>query len=63
MSDRTPQPHSPYPTLAQLRTECHRLVEVVSHRPGAMKLMIGVHRQLTMFAAYKANRRSPPRAP
>ena len=56
MSDRTPQPHSPSLTLAHLRAECHRLVDVVSHRPGAMKLMIGVHRQLQMFAGYKANR-------
>jgi hypothetical protein len=63
MSDRTPQPHSPYLTLAQLRAECHRLVDVVSHRPGAMKLMIGVHRQLQMFAGYKANRRSRFRPP
>ena len=56
MSDRTPQPHSSYLTLAQLRAECHRLLDVVACRPGAMKLMIGVHRQLQMFAAYKANR-------
>jgi hypothetical protein len=50
MSDRTP------PTLSQLKAECHRLLELVSRRPGAMKLMIGVHRQLQLFSAYKAKR-------
>ncbi|MBD2072412.1 hypothetical protein H6F86_00490 [Phormidium sp. FACHB-592] len=63
MSNHTPQPHSSHPTLAQLRTECHRLLEVVSRRPGAMKLLLGVHRQLTLFGGYKANRRSLSRPP
>ncbi|HEY9896356.1 MAG TPA: hypothetical protein V6D34_13275 [Candidatus Sericytochromatia bacterium] len=60
MSDR---PSSPLPTLSQLRAECHRLVDAVSHRPGSMKLMIGIHRQLQLFAGYKANRRALSRPP
>lgn len=52
-----PTPNIQHPTLAQLRAECHRLVDAVARRPGAMKLLLGVHRQLLMFAAYKGNRR------
>ncbi len=51
MSDR-----AAHPTLQDLKRECHRLLEVISHRPGAAKLMIGVHKQLQLFSQYKANR-------
>ena len=53
MSDRTDTP----PNLQTLKQECHRLIEAVARRPGAMKLMIGVQRQLQMFAAYKVDRK------
>jgi hypothetical protein len=42
--------------LAQVKRECHRLIEIVATRPGAMKLMIGVRNQLKLFSQYKANR-------
>ena len=45
------------PDLAQLKRQCHQLIEVVSHRPGALKLMLGIHQQLQIFSAYKMNRK------
>lgn len=51
-----PTPNAQHLTLNALRLECHRLVDAVSRRPGAAKLLLAVHKQLTLFAAYKANR-------
>lgn len=48
------------PTLSQLKDECHRMLDRVARRPGAMKLLLGVQRQLQLFAGYKANRRYSP---
>lgn len=53
MSDRTDTP----PNLQTLKQECHRLIEAVARRPGAMKLLLGTLLQLQMFADYKSNRR------
>lgn len=62
MSEK-PTPNSQHITLNVLRLECHRLVDVVSRRPGAMKLLLGVRSQLLLFAGYKSNRRSHLRPP
>lgn len=48
-------PNQP-PTIASLKSECHALIEVVSRRPGAIKLLVGVRNQLIMFSQYEANR-------
>jgi hypothetical protein len=53
--DYTTQPEQP-PTIASLKRECHRLIEVVSRRAGAIKLLLGIRQQAQMFADYKANR-------
>lgn len=55
---------SPTPDLdrsdrMKLLLDCQRLLRVVATRPGAIKLLLGVHRQLEMFAGYKANRQKP----
>lgn len=44
------------PTVAELKRQCHALIEVVAKRPGAIKLLQGVLNQLQIFAQYKANR-------
>ena len=44
------------PTLTQLKLQAHQLVEQVSHRPGAAKLLMGVVEMLKTFASYKIGR-------
>lgn len=51
-------PNSDPPELKRLLLECQCLLRVVASRPGAIKLLLGVHYQLEMFAGYKANRKS-----
>ena len=53
----TPNPDPP--ELKRLLLDCHLLLEVVASRPGAIKLLLGVHYQLELFAGYKANRQKP----
>lgn len=55
MSDNSATNTQPL-TLNALRLECHRLIDAVSRRPGAAKLLLAVHKQLTLFAAYKERR-------
>jgi hypothetical protein len=49
------QPDSP-PTVDELKRQCHGLIEVVSKRPGAAKLLLGVLSQLEIFSQYKVTR-------
>lgn len=43
-------------SVAELKQECHSLIEAVARRPGAIKLLLGVRGQLLLFSQYKANR-------
>lgn len=45
--------------LKRLLLDCQCLLSVVASRPGAIKLLLGVKRQLELFAGYKANRQKP----
>jgi hypothetical protein len=40
-----------------LKAECHQLIEQISHRPGATKLLLGAKAALSLYARYKLNRR------
>lgn len=40
-------------TLGQLRSQCHELIDVISKRPGAVKLLLGVLPTLELYAQYK----------
>jgi hypothetical protein len=55
--------HPEQPTIGELKTEIHRLVEQVAKRPGAAKLLIGIRNQTRIFASYKANRNWPNQRP
>jgi hypothetical protein len=56
----TEQPGSyidqPPPTIGELKRDCHRLIEQVAQRPGAIKLLLGIRDQAMIFSQYKANR-------
>ena len=52
-------PDSDRSELKRLLLDCQCLLITVASRPGAIKLLIGVHRQLELFAGYKANRHKP----
>jgi hypothetical protein len=39
-----------------LLRECHQLLEQISRRPGAIKLLTGAKSAFEMYAQYKANR-------
>lgn len=43
-------------TVKQLRSQCHQLIEAISHRPGAAKLLLGLLPLLKLYANYKAGR-------
>ncbi|MBW4552961.1 MAG: hypothetical protein KME35_17905 [Aphanocapsa sp. GSE-SYN-MK-11-07L] len=45
-----------------LRSECHKLIEVIARRPGCLKLLMGAVYALEVFADYKRDRsiRKPP---
>jgi hypothetical protein len=42
--------------LSSLKCECHRLIELVARRPGAIKLLQGAREVLLIYSAYKPNR-------
>jgi len=44
-------------SVPALRSECHRLIELIARRPGAVKLLNGLLPQLKLYSQYKANRR------
>lgn len=46
------------PELPALRSECHRLIELIARRPGAAKLLAGILPLLKLYSQYKAKRRS-----
>jgi hypothetical protein len=46
----------PPPTVAQLKSEIYALVELVSRRPGSVKLLLGLRQQALIFSQYKQNR-------
>lgn len=61
MENKGTTPNSDRPELKRLLLDCQCLLRVVASRPGAIKLLLGVHRQLELFAGYKANRKPNPR--
>lgn len=46
------------PTIAELKIDCHRLIEAIARRPGAIKLLLCAQRALRTFADYKTNRQT-----
>lgn len=44
------------PTVGQLRSECHQLIEQISKRPGAAKILLGLLPMLKLYASYKQRR-------
>ncbi len=44
------------PTLGQLRSQCHQLINTISRRPGAAKLLLGLLPLLKLYASYKQRR-------
>jgi hypothetical protein len=43
-------------TVEQLRSQCHQLIETISRRPGAVKLLLGLLPLLKLYANYKQRR-------
>ena len=56
MNDQAPQPDREL-TIAELKTEAHRLIDQLAYRPGAAKLLLGTLLQLRMFTNYKGDRK------
>jgi hypothetical protein len=56
MTEKPGQYGQPPPTIASLKRECHRLIEQVAQRPGAVKLLTGIRDQARVFANYKITR-------
>lgn len=54
----SPESEQSLPSIAALKLECHRLIEAIARRPGAIKLLLGAKAALATYAAYKANRQS-----
>ncbi len=50
------QPHQPLDQWQILITDCHRLVEQISRRPGSIKLLTGAKQALQTYAQYKSGR-------
>ena len=61
MENKGTTPNPDRPELKRLLLDCQCLLRVVASRPGAIKLLIGVHYQLELFAGYKSNRKPNPR--
>lgn len=43
-------------TVGQLRSQCHQLIDAISKRPGAAKLLTGLLPTLKMYSKYKTKR-------
>lgn len=43
-------------TLEQMRSQCHQLIDTISRRPGAAKLLLGLLPMLKLYANYKQRR-------
>lgn len=43
-------------TVEQLRSQCHQLIDTISRKPGAAKLLLGLLPLLKLYANYKQRR-------
>jgi len=54
-----PERTAPRMSVPALRSECHRLIELIARRPGAAKLLSGLLPLLKMYSLYKTRQRRP----